>query len=322
MATKVYLTTEQQIDILKEKKLLFRSTKKAKSLLEMIGYYKLINAYRTPFIHNLNGTKEFIDGVYFEDLYNLYLFDRNLRTIVFGAVTNVEIRFKAYLSEVISSKYGIMDTEYLKRENFRVDDGSKSDYPYGKLEEYIRKNIDKQIRNRHPSIIWYKDNYGFYPFWVVANILTIGDVSKIYGKMKETDRIAMAKKYQLPYENLASYIIHVNLIRNVCAHNDILYRYKSTNAIPQKVKSVKEIYERLGIKINKANGRYEKGVNDFLATAIVLKLLLSKEDYNLFKTQFIGVMHQMQKKVKPSTFELIIREMGLDSNWKETIDRI
>lgn len=78
---------------------MFKSEINAKKLLKTIGYYKLINAYRTPFIYDNDGTRKFIDGVYFEDLYNIYLFDRKLRTIVFEAVTNVEINFKAYLSK-------------------------------------------------------------------------------------------------------------------------------------------------------------------------------------------------------------------------------
>ena len=256
------------------------------------------------------------------DLYNIYLFDRKLRTIVFEAVTNVEINFKAYLSDTISAKYGVRDSDYLKRENFREDDESLNDYPYSSLKEHIKKNISKQIKNNHPSIVWYKKNYNYFPFWVVANILTIGDASRIYGKMKEEDRIVVAKNYLLPYDTLSSYIIHINLIRNVCAHNDILYRYRNTNSIPKKIKRVKEIYENICIPINKVTGRYERGTNDFLATIIVLKLLLSSDDFNLFKTQFNGLMHQTQKKLANTTFELIIKEMGLDDNWKDTMNKI
>ena len=62
-----------------------------------------------------------MDNVYFEDIYNLYKFDVELKTIVFEAATNIEINFKSLLSEVISSQYGEKDSKYLKKENFAPD---------------------------------------------------------------------------------------------------------------------------------------------------------------------------------------------------------
>ena len=64
--------------------------------------------------------------MYFEDIYNLYKFDTELKTIVFEAATNIEINFKSLLSEVISSQYGIKEKIYLKKENFAPDTGKVS----------------------------------------------------------------------------------------------------------------------------------------------------------------------------------------------------
>ena len=320
--TKPFLTIDQQIELLKSKNLLFKSEKNAKKLLSNIGYYKLINAYRIPFIIESNNKKLFDKGTYFEDLYNLYVFDSNLRTIVFGAATAVEISFKSHLSNEISSEFGVSDQDYLRKENYKEDTHAKSEYSFDTMKDHITKSIEKQIRNNHPAIVWYKEKHQYYPFWVVANILTIGDSSRIYGKLKEKNRINIAKNYQLPYDYLASYIIHINLIRNVCAHNDVLYRYKTINSIPQKINKVKEIYEKMGIGINNASGRYERGVNDLLATIIVFKTLLSIDDFNLFKTQLLGLIEKLQKKLDELKFNKVLKEMGLNENWKETIKNI
>ena len=311
-----YLNIDEQIELLKTKKLNFKDEKKARIVLQTIGYYKLINAYKIPFMHTVNGKREYLNNVYFEDLYNLYEFDRKLKTIVFELITTIEIHIKAYISDLISSKYGIDDKVYLNPNNFEVD---SEDYKFNEMKNHIMQNIEKQIKNNHPSIVWYKNNYGFYPFWVIANVLTLGSMSKIYSKLKNADKIAIAKKYNLPFDYLSSYLIHINLFRNICAHNDVLYRYKSINSLPQKVKNVKQEYEKIGIKLNKITGRYEKGINDFLSIIIIFKLKLSKNDYNLFKTQFNSILTKLSKEVNDDIFEMILNEMGLDNNWKEYI---
>ena len=311
---KHYMTIDEQVNFLKnEKKLKFKSEKLAKRVLQEVGYYKLINAYKIPFIIN----NQYLDNVYFEDIYNLYKFDIELKTIVFEAATNIEINFKSLLSEVISSQYGIKEKIYLKKENFAPDTGKTDEYTFAQMKKHIKDSIKKQVDNMQPAVKWYNENYKYFPFWVVVNILTIGSVSRIYGKLKDSDKITVAKNYKLPYDYLGSYIRHINLVRNICAHNDVLYRYKSINSIPQKIKNVKDIYEKLGILKNPKTGRYFKGSNDFLATIIIFKLLLSKENFNLFYTKFKGLLSKLKKTLSPIFYEKILDEMGLPENWFE-----
>lgn len=82
---KEYLSIEEQIELLKKKKLNFKSEKFAKEKLRTIGYYKLINAYKIPFVFENNVANEYFNNVFFDDIYNLYEFDRKLKTIVFEA---------------------------------------------------------------------------------------------------------------------------------------------------------------------------------------------------------------------------------------------
>lgn len=315
---KNYMTIDEQINFLKtEKNLKFKSEKLAKRVLQEVGYYKLINAYKIPFVVNNGVSNQYIDDVYFEDIYNLYKFDTELKTIVFEAATNVEINFKSLLSEDISSQYGIKDKIYLKKDNFAPDTGKADEYTFAQMKKHIKDSIKKQIDNMQPAIKWYNDNYKYFPFWVVVNVLTIGSVSRIYGKMKDSDKITVAKHYKLPYDYLGSYIRHINLVRNICAHNDVLYRYKSINAIPQKIKNVKDLYDKLGILKNPKTGRYVKGSNDFFATMIILKLLLSKENFNLFYTKFKGLLSKLKRTLSPVFYDKILDEMGLPENWFE-----
>jgi len=312
---KIYMTIDEQIDYLESKNLIINNKKFAKKKLMEIGYYKLINAYKIPFKDNKDVDRKFENGVKFEDLYYLYKFDLQLKSIVFEATTNIEINFKSLLSECISSKYGIKNRKYLRPENFAPDTGNPGEYTFANMKKHIKDSIKKQIDNSQPAIKWYNDQYKYFPFWVVVNILTIGSVSRIYSKLKLQDQIEIAKNYKLPHDYLSSFIIHINLVRNICAHNDVLYRYKFINAIPQKVKCVKEKFELLCINKNTKTGRYEKGTNDFLSTLIIFKLLLSKEDFNTFKTKFNGILTTLKKKVSAQYYEKILFEMGLIDTW-------
>lgn len=62
-----------------KKKLKFKSEKLAKRVLQEVGYYKLINAYKIPFIIN----NQYLDKVYFEDIYNLYKFVYRIKDYCF-----------------------------------------------------------------------------------------------------------------------------------------------------------------------------------------------------------------------------------------------
>lgn len=315
---KKYMTIDEQINFLKtEKNLKFKSEKIAKRVLQEVGYYKLINAYKEPFVINNSTKNQYIDNVYFEDIYNLYKFDTELKTIVFGAATIVEINFKSLLSEVISNQYGVKDRIYLKKENFAPDTGKPDEYTFAQMKKHIKNSIKKQVDNMQPAIKWYNDKYKYFPFWVVVNVLTIGSISRIYGKLKDSDKIKVAKNYKLPYDYLGSYIRHINLVRNICAHNDVLYRYKSINSIPQKIKNVKNLYDKLGVLKNPKTGRYLKGSNDLLATIIIFKLLLSRENFHLFYTKLKVLLSKLKKTLNPVFYDKILNEMGLPENWNE-----
>ncbi|MCM1306557.1 MAG: Abi family protein [Bacteroides sp.] len=318
---KKYLNYQQQVDLLKQKGLIINDEKFAAKALQEIGYYKLINAYKSPFtftVKNSDGSeiRKYMQDVTIEQLYFLYKFDLSLEAIVFEATTSAEITFKQFISNQISSKYGIKDRQYLKAQNFAPDNGSEYEYKFADMKRHIKSEIKKQADNNHPAISWYKTNYNYYPFWVVVNILTIGSVSRIFGKLKEEDKSDIAKEYRLPHKYLSAFIRHINLVRNICAHNNVLYHYKSINAIPQK--ATKAIYEKLGIKINEKTGRYEKGNNDFLATLIVLKyLIIDKTTYNNLILKTESALNKLKKKVPKVCYDSILNELGLVENWKD-----
>jgi len=73
--TKTSISIDEQIKKLKDRGLFFSDEKKAANYLSNISYYRL-RAYTFPFQDNDNVNHPFIRKVSFEDIINLYVFDR------------------------------------------------------------------------------------------------------------------------------------------------------------------------------------------------------------------------------------------------------
>lgn len=74
-------TYKEQVEILKSKKLVIENEDRAISILQRINYYRL-SAYMLTYKND--------DGLYekasIEKVYNIYLFDKNLRNLILPAL--------------------------------------------------------------------------------------------------------------------------------------------------------------------------------------------------------------------------------------------
>jgi abortive infection bacteriophage resistance protein len=88
--TKKPLKIEQQIKKLKSRGLLINDEKSAGNYLSNISYYRL-RAYTFPFQDNDSQENDhcfFRNNIHFEDIIDLYCFDRRLRVLIFNARKN------------------------------------------------------------------------------------------------------------------------------------------------------------------------------------------------------------------------------------------
>ncbi len=106
--TKPALSFEQQIELLKNRGLNISDEERAKRHLSNVSYYRL-SAYMLPYkIMQANGvvTDDFINGTIWDDIWNLYKFDRKLRLLVFDAIERIEIALRTQIIYQLSHKYG------------------------------------------------------------------------------------------------------------------------------------------------------------------------------------------------------------------------
>ena len=301
---KQFLTYDEQIIFLEEKKGLMISDKEyAKKILLKIGYFPLINGYKEVFKQSNND--QFQKGTTFEDIYELYSFDNDLRNIFLKFILMAERNIKSSLSYHFCKEYGDLQSDYLNVNNY--------DYT-GKKKNVINKMVkimSGQLRydSDYVYIRHYMTTYQYVPLWVLMNVLTIGQLSKIYASQKGRIQIKVCQDFgPLKVNEMGKMLAVMTKFRNVCAHNDRLFDFRTKDALLDR-----NIYERL--LIPKEKGRYKYGKNDLYAQVIILKLLLSDEDFRVF-------FHDLKVCFKKHPIHKeILEKMGFPENW-ERIGRI
>ena len=117
MNKKEFRTLDEQVTIMTNKGLVINDIDKAKDVLFRENYF-FINGYRSLFYTK---DRKFIEGTTFDELYALFLFDRNLRNIIFKYLLVFENNIKSIISYQLSKKYGYTEKDYLNSKNFTRD---------------------------------------------------------------------------------------------------------------------------------------------------------------------------------------------------------
>ena len=98
--TKPYKNPLDLIENLKAQKLIFADENKATEVLSNINYFRF-KIYLRPLL-NIE-TKQFKVDSSFESAYELYLFDENLKSILFTVISQIETQLRAKLDQCVTS---------------------------------------------------------------------------------------------------------------------------------------------------------------------------------------------------------------------------
>ncbi|WP_418186994.1 Abi family protein [Aliarcobacter lanthieri] len=216
---KPFLTVEEQIEQLKSRGMKFHNEEKAKKYLENLNYYRL-GGYWLIFEEN-HEKHEFYEDTYFEEVVNLYLFDRDLKLLLLDAIERVEVSIRSKLAYHLAQNFG--SHAHLKAEIF------SSSINYSKTLIKLKSELD---RNRNEIFI--KHHFEKYseelpPIWVSVEVMTIGQISNWYSNIKDRKyRQIIAKSYDLDEKILSSFLHHLTIIRNISAHHSRLWNKKFT----------------------------------------------------------------------------------------------
>ena len=209
--TKPALTSAQHVAQWQQRGLVVPDQVKAIHYLDVISYYRL-SAYTLPF-QNGNPDHVFRANVGFDDVLNLYVFDRELRLLLLDAIERIEVALRASMTNVLAVHHG--PHAYLNAGIFDTR------YNHKWLIEQIEKKCDEpkvEIFIEH-----YRKNYSdpaLPPVWMVMEILTFKEVSVLFAYLsQQQDKQALSKFWGLHDTLLRSWFRAISDLRNLCAHH-------------------------------------------------------------------------------------------------------
>ncbi len=298
---KKFLTYQQQIELLKSKKLTINNEQFAIQKLKEYSYYSLISGYKDIFKVEKNG--DYKSDATFEHIVTLYIFDDVLRNMFLHQIIKIEKKIKSLYSYSFCELYGDKQSDYLNVTNYNY-----SEYQ-NKINEFTSIAQDILTHpNRHAYINYNIQNYGTVPLWVLIHTLTLGNVSKMYEFSYQKLQSRVAREFDCVYgHQLKSMLNVLSKFRNVCAHGERLYNYKTRKSI-----SDLPIHD----KLKNYNSRSK---NDLFNIFICFKYLLSNDDFNTFAITFENIIETTFKQLGSSYATDIMNSMGFPENWKDVI---
>ena len=303
MIEKQFKNLNQQIEIFKHKGLTIHDEEYAKQVLLRENYF-FLSGYRHLFFKSRT-EKVFIKGTTFEELYSLFLFDRSFRNVFFKYLLVIENNLKSITSYQLSKKYGYRERDYLKAKNF-------TNHPEKQRQvNDLLKKMKRQIRvngSQHSATLHYVSNYGYIPLWILVKVLSFGIVSEMFSILKPEDQHEISKVYNVDVEDLLVYLPILANYRNLCAHEDILYENRTQKEIDDT------IYHQI-LDIPKENGEYIYGKSDLFALLIILRQMLTTEDFKNMTNELENVVATLDYNLTSIKIEKVLNKMGFPKNW-------
>lgn len=212
-------TISEQIELLKERGMIIENPVKAEEVLLDIGYYRL-GFYWFPFEisypKKLRRLHLFKEGTNFDHIVKLYYFDYNLRNILLKFIYRIEVNFRTFLTYSLSNEHKDSPTWFVDPSVVLSSYIQSFD---GEVYNKMRKN--PILRHHHQTHI--NDKYA--PAWKTIEFMTLGEVIYLYQAIRSVNsKRSVAKHFGLNNtKTFDSYISVIRVVRNHCAHGNILY---------------------------------------------------------------------------------------------------
>ena len=208
------LPVQDQVSLLKSRSLEIPDEARAIRYLQNIRYYRL-SGYMYPFLAD---TKQHLykKGTTFEDILDLYRFDRELRLLVFSAIEKIEIALRS----LITNEFSVASQNpFWYAESAYFANPAKHAAFLDSLSLNISRSNDVFIKHFYNT---YSNPWP--PIWVIFEILSMGQFSILYSiTAKSPPRKAVADYFGVKEVVLSTWLHTLVYVRNICAHHTRLW---------------------------------------------------------------------------------------------------
>lgn len=218
MDLKQPLTYEEQLEKLISHGVLIDDSKKDKYLeiLSKTNYYRF-TGYALQYRLTENDS-DYVDGLSFEQIHAIYLFDEELRNVLRKYIEKAEIYYRAKISYgfVLSKCTDKPYDQHYDENNYYNKKGIKEVMDsFSKEKNYYK---DSLIVKHHKAM--YSDKM---PLWVMVELMSFSNISKMYNCMYYSEKDVIAKSVGTGRNTLENNLHCLSVLRNKCAHAARLY---------------------------------------------------------------------------------------------------
>lgn len=302
--------------------------------LNFISYYRL-SAYTIPFQKPIpigyTKTHEFIHNITFDNILNLYVFDRELRLLILDAIDRVEIAIRSQVCNVLcmqsSNPFWYTDEKYFdqsysckrllagiekqlleEKQRLQRDEKNINERKISSDEkEILKSRVRKENFLRH-----YLSKYNspkLPPSWMMIEMLTWGELSHLYSGLKLIQaKKKIAQNMGLHAEVMESWLKTLNDVRNICAHHGRLWNKEFGRSI--KIPTSNSIlWLKSSFSLKNPTIRYEKRIYSVI---VALQVLLYKiSPHSKWAQRFKQLLDKYPQVSK--------EHMGIPENWYKDI---
>lgn len=302
---KIFSTFSEQVEWLQEEKHLIISDKAyAEDVLKRIGYFPLMGGYKHLFRIPL--TKKYKEGTTFEEIVALYEFDSELRELFFKYLLQIERHLRSLMSYYFCEKYGESQSAYLNINNF-----NNTRRTYKTVSRLISTLQRAVTTTDYVYINYYRNTYGNIPLWVLINVLTFGNLSKMYQVFPQSLQSKICKNFgSINQRQMEQFLSVLTKFRNVCAHGERLFTYRTMDNI-----SDLQLHKKLSISM--IGIQYQYGKKDLFAVVIAFRYLIPAKDFLAFKKKLSRLIDNASTSLTHMDDSELLERMGFPPNWKD-----
>ncbi|WP_171017869.1 Abi family protein [Aliarcobacter thereius] len=243
--TKPYKNSTDLIKKLKSQNLKIVNEQFAEKILSKINYFRF-KIYLKPFLDT--ATKQFKANSTFENAYELYSFDEDLKSILFSIIGQIEINLRTKLDQYITShtnnSFWYLDNKYFINESkiFNTKVSLKNEF----------------LRSKDDFTLHYKENYvnnicndfkEMPPFWIISELSTFGNILSFFETIDKKPFTLVHNKNVLDelskdfgaknLKELNSWLKLIRDVRNRVAHHSRVWNcnYREPYGIRQNLSS-------------------------------------------------------------------------------------
>lgn len=242
---KQFLHVEAQVELLRARGMVCGPD--TARVLQREGYYAVINGYGKPFLDRRASAAanedRYAPDTEFAHVYALYCFDRELRSLTFGALTRVEGMLRSVVAASFLETH-LEPNAYLQEENYSTKhhyllgaDAYEHDLRHliSTLSRCAREHEHDERGRDDARLAHYRKHYDEVPLWVVFSDFSYGNLHHFVALMKRAEQTAACERLARVLagngeerragdrQQLVSDMAFQVEVRNLCAHGERLY---------------------------------------------------------------------------------------------------